>query len=204
MGAVQRCGGRLKGFLLPGGTSRPSLSPNASTVPSRSPFGEQGLPKLSLFSPVYDPRQRLELTQVNRVAAPLGARQEQERFLNIGGQQEQVEDLRHASTRHVPELGQRGIVDKHPGLEQRLAAERQGQQARHPRHAADRHGRRRRQPGGRPLRAAGPTGRLQRQWADEGPWYGPASACTADLGIKRWPRFSPYRRRPQPNACRRD
>jgi hypothetical protein len=42
------------------------------------------LPELPLFFPVEDPRQRLELPQGNRVAAALGPRQKQQRFLNIG------------------------------------------------------------------------------------------------------------------------
>ena len=48
------------------------------------PVAEQRLPALALFPPGGYPRQRLEVTQVNRVAAPLGPRQEQDRFLNIG------------------------------------------------------------------------------------------------------------------------
>jgi hypothetical protein len=82
-------------------------------VLSRSLLGEQGLPECPLFFPVRDPRQRLEVPQVNRVAAVLGPRQEQERFLNIGGQQEQVQDLGHAGAGHVPEVGQGGIVGDH-------------------------------------------------------------------------------------------
>ena len=60
---------------------------NASTVVSRSPFGEQGLPELPLFSPIYDPRQPLELTQVDRVAAPGGPRQKEYSFLQVGSQE---------------------------------------------------------------------------------------------------------------------
>jgi hypothetical protein len=64
--------------------SRRSL-PETSTGRSQSLFGKQRLPKLSLFLPVYDQRQPLELTQVNGVAAPLGPRQKQQGLLNVGG-----------------------------------------------------------------------------------------------------------------------
>jgi hypothetical protein len=55
------------------------------------------------------------VTQTNRIAAPFRSWQKQYRFLNIGGQEEQVHDLRDASTGYMAELGQFGVAADHTG-----------------------------------------------------------------------------------------
>ena len=56
---------------------------------------------MALLSPVQDRGERLELAQVDRVTPAFRPRQEQERFLNVGSQHEQVQDLGYAGARHV-------------------------------------------------------------------------------------------------------
>jgi hypothetical protein len=48
--------------------------------------------------------QRLKLTQVDRIAAPHGGRKEQNRFLEIRSQEDQVENLADAGAGHMSEL----------------------------------------------------------------------------------------------------
>src|SRR5439155_18614725 len=67
----------------------PSLSlATASTVLSRSPLGRARACQ-SFRCPLQSttPASRLELSQMHWLAAPLGPRQDQERFLNSGSQE---------------------------------------------------------------------------------------------------------------------
>ena len=105
---------------------------------------EQRLPERTLFPPVGDQRQRLELTQPNRIAAPLRQRPEQQRFLNIGGQQEQVHDLGNPGTGYMTQVRELRVARDHAHMQQVFAADRQGQQPRHTRHPTGRPGKARR------------------------------------------------------------
>jgi hypothetical protein len=75
-----------------------------------------------LLPPVEQGGQRLQLTQLNRVTTCVRGEQEQNRLLDIGSQQPQVQDLGNPRTRHVTQRRQGGVVGHGTGLNQLLQA----------------------------------------------------------------------------------
>ncbi len=71
---------------------------------------DQSGPQAPLLAPVEGCGDRLQPGQVNRVAAVLGRRQEQDLLLDVRGQMEQVHDLGYPRPGHVAQLGQLAVV----------------------------------------------------------------------------------------------
>src|SRR5262249_41257359 len=78
---------------------RRALTGSALPVVQLSP-----LPPLRI--PIKRGRDRQELAQANGVAAVLGARQEEDLLLDVGGELQEVHDLADAGPRHPPQPGQ--------------------------------------------------------------------------------------------------
>ena len=72
-------------------------------------FGERR-PHFALAGPVVDGGDGTDVLLANRIVAPERARQEQERFLNVGRQVEQIHDLRDPRPGHAAEARQVRIV----------------------------------------------------------------------------------------------
>jgi len=70
----------------------------------------QLLPCLPRLPPVGNERDRSELQPPDRFAAKLDRRQEQGVLPDVGGQVQQVHDLRHAGAGDVAEAGQASVV----------------------------------------------------------------------------------------------
>ena len=70
----------------------------------------------------------------DRIAAPERARQEQQRFLNVGRQVEQVHDLRDPRPGHAAEARQVRIVPQVAPPDQPLEPDRQGRRSRYARY----------------------------------------------------------------------
>src|SRR5262245_58611984 len=97
-------------------------------------------PVQSLLLPVENPRDRLELAQVDTVAAVHRLGQEQDVFLDVGGQVQKVHDLSDACPADVTQACQGGIVGDGALAHQLVQAVCQCQQAGHARHASGRYG----------------------------------------------------------------
>ena len=114
----------------------------AKALQGQAFFGERR-PHFALAGPVGDGGDGTDVFLANRVAAPEGARQEQQRFLNVGRQMEQVHDLRDPRPGHAAEARQVRIVPHVAPPDQFLEPDRQGRQSRYARYIPGRGTRRR-------------------------------------------------------------
>ena len=81
-----------------------------STIEFRKLLAVDFRPQFSLFSPGGHEGQRLQLPQVDWVTSPRHPGQEQDFFLNVRGQHQQIHDLCDAGTGDVAQASQFGIV----------------------------------------------------------------------------------------------
>src|SRR5690554_1116017 len=73
-------------------------------------FFQKLLPQPTLLAPVERGRDSSDVPFADGVAARQRSRQEQNRFLNVGGQQQQVHDLRHTGAADLAEPSQFRLV----------------------------------------------------------------------------------------------
>jgi hypothetical protein len=89
-------------------------------------FALERHPHPSLLSPIERGDEEADVGFLDNVAAALGARQEQELFLEVGSQVQERHDLRHARRRDLAETGQLRLVGHDPIVDQLLATDGQG------------------------------------------------------------------------------
>jgi len=97
-------------------------------------------PHPPLLAPVKDSGDRPNHVLEDRIATVVGAGQEENLLLDVGGDLKQVHDLGHTRAADVAEPGNLGLVGDLSSLDQAVEADGQGHQARDTRDSACRRG----------------------------------------------------------------
>ncbi len=86
-------------------------------------------PQTALLAPIHHGGDGHQIGQDDRIAAALGRRQKQQRFLEVRGQIQQVHDLAHPRPRHMTQRRQRAIIADLTRPNQAIESQRQAPSA---------------------------------------------------------------------------